>query len=322
LNLPRFDSRDTIDRGAARTAPVRARYRLEYLLFRGIVALFSHLPRPFALRLGAGITAVYYVLDGKRRRVGLRNLRIAFPEKTEHERRAILRRSYRNIGRAAAECCHLPKLSPESLGRYVQIDDPQRWQCAVNRPGGAIVITAHFGNWELLACAQGLLGRPVTIIHKPFKNPLVEAAIGSMRARVGTRHIRKPRAARDGLRVLRAGDLLVMPVDQNQKHHEGVFVDLFGIPACTTPGPARLGAHTGVPVVPAFLVRIGESDQHRLVVLPDVELVHTGERAADVVTNTRRCSDVIERMLREHPDQWIWFHHRWRTRPDGSDGFY
>ena len=99
-------------------------------------------------------------------------------------------------------------------------------------------------------------------------------------------------------------------------------VNFFGLPACTTAGPARLGARTGVPLVPAFLVRQGESDQHRLIVFPDIELAQTGNREADIVTNTQRCSDVVERVLREYPDQWIWFHRRWRTRPEGEPEFY
>lgn len=306
----------------AATIPVRWDHRVEYAVLRFVLWLFSSVPRALALRVGAAIGSLFYAVDWKRRRIGLHNLRIAFPEKTEEERRDILRRSYRNLGRSVAESGQLVELGPESVGRYVRIDDPERWQQAVNRPGGAIVVTAHFGSWELFAYAQGLFGRPVTIVHKAFANPLVDHVVNDIRARAGTRHLRKKRAAREALRALRDGELLVTPVDQNQKRHDGVFVTLFGLPACTTPGPARLGARTGVPVVPAFLVRQGESDQHRLIVFPDIEFARSGNREADIVTNTQRCSDVVERVLRAYPDQWIWFHRRWRTRPEGEPEFY
>lgn len=302
--------------------PVRWSHRVEYRALRGIIGLFSSLPRPLALSVGAAIASGIYLLDWKRRRVGLRNLRLAFPEKTEAERRDILWRAYRNIGRSAAESVHLLDLDAASVRQYVHIDDPERWQQAVNRPGGAVIVTAHFGSWELLAYSQGLFGRPVTIVHKTFPNPLVDYVINYLRARAGTRHLQKKRAAREAMRALRDGALLVTPVDQNQKRHDGVFIDLFGIPACTTSGPARLAVRTGVPIVPAFLVRQGETDQHRLVVLPDVEVARTGNREADVVATMQRCSDVVERMLRQYPEQWIWFHRRWRTRPEGESEFY
>jgi Kdo2-lipid IVA lauroyltransferase/acyltransferase len=311
-----------LDRQPAVSTPVRWSHRIEYAALRFLIGLFSSLPRALALRVGAAITSLVYVVDWKRRRIGLRNLSIAFPEKSLVELRAVLRCAYRNLGRSAAESVQLVELNPRSVRDYVRIEDPERWQQAVNRPGGTIIITAHFGSWELLAYAQGLLGRPVTIVHKPFPNPLVDHVVNYVRARAGTRHLKKKRAAREALRALREGALLVTPVDQNQKRHDGVFVELFGVPACTTSGPARLALRTGVPIVPAFLVRDGESDQHRLIVLSDVEIVRTGDREADIVATMQRCSNVIEQMLRQYPEQWIWFHRRWRTRPEGEREFY
>lgn len=315
---------ETISLGRPPTVypPVRWSHRVEYAVLQGILGLFSSLSRTRALQVGAAIGSFLYRVDWKRRRIGLCNLRLAFPDKSEADRGAILRRAYRNVCRSAAESAHLMNLDPESVRRYVRIDDRERWEQAVNRPGGAVIVTAHFGSWELFAYAQGLFGRPVTIVHKAFPNPLVDYAVNHIRGRAGTRHLRKKRAAREALRALRDGALLVTPVDQNQKRHEGVFVNLFGVPACTTPGPARLAMRTGVPIVPAFLVREGESDQHRLIVLPDIEIASTGNREADIIATTQRCSDVIEQVLRQHPEQWIWFHRRWRTRPEGEPEFY
>jgi KDO2-lipid IV(A) lauroyltransferase len=177
------------------------------------------------------------------------------------------------------------------------------------------VLTAHFGNWELLAHAHGLLGHPVTLIHRPMRNLRVDEAITEMRAHAGTRAIPKKAAARDAIRTLRGGGILAIPSDQNQTTRYGVFVDFFGLPACTTPGVARLAALTGAPVFPVFLVRIGESGRHRFEIQPQVEMVLTGDREADAVTNTQRCSRIIEDMIRRYPEQWIWFHKRWKTQP-------
>jgi KDO2-lipid IV(A) lauroyltransferase len=276
-----------------------------------------------ALRIGAMLASLLCVVLRKQRRIAFTNLRIAFPEKGEPERRALLRRSCRNLGRVAAEFCHLRRLTAESVVDYVRFQDPAAWRKAIaDCRGGAIVLTAHFGNWELLAYAHGLLGYPVTIVHRPLRNPLVDRFINNVRTRAGTRHVRKKAAARDALRALRGGELVVIPSDQNQTRRFGVFVNLFGVPASTTPGAARLAMHAGVPVVPAFLVRDGETDRHQLVVLPAIELSRTGDREADIVASTQRCSDAIERMLRQYPEQWIWFHKRWRTRPEGEPRIY
>ena len=143
-----------------------------------------------------------------------------------------------------------------------------------------------------------------------------------MRERAGTRGIRKKAAAKEALRTLKTGGILVIPTDQNQTASYGIFVDFFGKAACTSPGAARLAMITGVPVFPAFLVREGESGRHRLIMLPEVEMVSTGNREADIVTNTQRCATIIEDMIRRYPEQWIWFHRRWNTRPAGEPPIY
>jgi KDO2-lipid IV(A) lauroyltransferase len=297
---------------------------LEYAIFRVAFGVFARLPRRVALAAGALIGELFYRLDFPHRRVALFNLRLAFPDKSEAERRAILRRSCRNLGRVAAEFCHLAALTTESVHSHVRIDDPQHWQTglagAVER--GALILTGHFGNFELLAYAHGLLGHPITLVHRPMRNPLVDRAITDLRARAGTRSLAKKSAAKAALRALREHRLVAIPSDQNQTRRYGVFVDLFGLPASTTPGPARLAMLSGAPVVPVFLVRDGESDTHRIVVFPEVELIRSGDREADIIANTQRCTAVIEEMMRRHPDQWIWFHKRWKTRPEGEPRLY
>jgi KDO2-lipid IV(A) lauroyltransferase len=258
------------------------------------------------------------------RRIALFNLSIAFPERSLAERRRILRASCRNLGRLAAEFCHLPELDAQRLPEVVGFADRAAWETAIERAQqqGLVVLTAHFGNWELLAYAHGLLGHPITLIHRPMHNPIFDRAIAEIRGAAGTRVIRKKAAAKEALRTLKQREILVVPSDQNQTARFGVFVDFFGKAACTTPGAARLAMLTGAPVVPVFLVRDGEGPRHRIEVLPEVEMVSTGDREADIQTNTQRCSRVVEEMIRRYPEQWIWFHKRWKTRPPGEPRLY
>ncbi len=291
---------------------------------RAVMGAFALLPRAAALRVGTWLGDLFYFLDRRDRRIGLFNLQLALPDRSAAEHRAILRASARNLGRMAAEVCHFATLTPETIGRYVTVEDPAAWQAALAlaTERGAVVLTGHFGNWELLAYAHGLLGHPITLVHRPMTNALVDRAITDLRARAGTVSLAKKTAAKAALRALHRRQIVAIPADQNQTRRYGVFVDFFGLPACTTPGPARLAMLSGAPVIPVFLVREDDSDRHRIVVLPAVELVKTGDREADVVENTQRCTAVVEAMLRRHPEQWIWFHKRWKTRPLGEPRIY
>lgn len=304
--------------------PVRFSYHVEYAIFRAAFVFFAGLPRAMALRVGAWLGELFYLFDFRDRRIALFNLAIAFPERSLAERRRILRASCRNLGRVAAEFCHLSQLTAATLPEVVTFADRAAWDRAITaaEQKGAIIATAHFGNWELLAYLHGLLGHPVTLVHRPMHNPIFDRAITDIRNTAGTRSIKKKVAAKEALRALKQHGILVIPSDQNQTHSFGVFVDFFGKPACTTPGAARLAMLTKSPIYPVFLIREGESARHRVEILPEVELVSTGDRDADIRTNTQRCSDVIEAMIRRYPEQWIWFHKRWKTRPPGEPRIY
>ncbi len=298
--------------------------RVEYAVFRAALTVAAAVPLRWGLKLGALLGTLFYLFDRRDRRIALINLAMAFPERSPAEHRRLLRATCCNLGRMAFEIAHLPALTPETLARYVSVADPARWHDAITRARttGAIILTGHFGNWEMLAYACGLLGVPVTLIHRRMRNDLVEREIAVLRSRAGTQSIAKKAAAKEALRRLKARALVAIPFDQNQVRSFGVFVDFFGVPACTTTGPVRLAMLTGAPIVPVFLVRDGESERHRIVMLPEVEMVSTGDRDADIRANTQRCSTVFEQMLRAHPDHWIWFHKRWKTRPDGEPRIY
>jgi KDO2-lipid IV(A) lauroyltransferase len=315
-------------RGRRRIVRTRTRSwlhnRLEYVLLRAAAALLAALPLGVALRVGELGAWLVYALDRPHRRIGMRNLAIAFPDKSAEERRSILRRCFLNLGRMVAELAHLPSLTAEQLREMVRFEDEAWWEEAIGweRSTGVLVLSGHFGNWELLVFAHGMRGHPVHMVHRAIANPLIDRWLHQLRSRAGTRLIRKSAAARDVLHALRERALLVLPFDQNSTRGQGVFVDFFGLKASTSTGIARVALRADAPVVPVFIVREGRGARHVVRVLPVVQVERTGDFEQDVRRNTERFSAVFEEMVRRYPDQWLWMHKRWKTRPAGEPKLY
>jgi Kdo2-lipid IVA lauroyltransferase/acyltransferase len=303
----------------------RVRHRLEYRALRLVTGFLGALPLTVAMRLAAAVAAGMIRVSGRLRRIGLVNLRIAFPEKSDPERLQILLASYRNLGRMVAECAHLTRLTSANVRATVVPDDGPIWTNEMLphlQSQGILILTGHFGNWELFAYAYGLLGHPVSLVHQTIKNPLVDDYVERMRGGGGTKLFRKQEAARSVLRALADRDLVVLPLDQNQSRRAGIFVDFFGLPASTSAGMARIALRTGAPIYPAFLLRDGETARHRIVFLPRVEFASMADRDSAARELTQRCTAVLESMIRRHPDHWLWTHKRWRTRPLGEPELY
>jgi KDO2-lipid IV(A) lauroyltransferase len=298
--------------------------RIEYLGVVAPVRLLRSLRFETAFRLGERAGDIAYRLARPQRRTALTNLRIAFPEKTDEQRLAILREACRNFGRMAAEFCHMHRLTGENVAERVTFADRKFWDDNKHIIGttGILILTGHFGNWELFAHAMGLYGTPIHLIHRPFRNPLFDRFVAEERSRAATGQISKRRAAREVVKILRSNGIVAIPFDQNATQRWGVFADFFGVPASTHPGLARLAILSGAPVYPAYLVRQGGTPRHEIHILPEVEVVRSGDRDRDTVENLRRFNLVYEGMVRRHPDHWIWMHKRWRTRPAGEPPIY
>lgn len=303
---------------------VRWRHRLEYAVLRVVVGLVAALPLRVAFRVGETAAWLVWCVDRRHRRIGMRNLAIAFPERSEAERRRILRESFLNMGRMAVELVHLPRLNDAQLREMVRFEDEAAWHAAITAPRdtGALILSGHFGNWELLVYAHGRRGHPVSMVHRTIANPLVDRWLNDLRAAAGTRLLRKSHAATAVLRALREHALLVLPFDQNSTRRQGVFVPFFGLPASTNAGMARIALRAGVPVAPVFIVRQGRTPRHVVHMLPLMWAEPTGDFERDVVETTARFSRVFESMVRRHPEQWLWVHRRWKTRPAGEPRFY
>jgi KDO2-lipid IV(A) lauroyltransferase len=317
-------------------APRRSRRRprrrrrstaLDRVTFLGLVTAMralGALPLAWALRLAGAVALVVYAVARPLRRVGMRNLELAFPDRTVADRRRILRASLANLGRMVAELAHLPRLDADDLRTMVAFEDEAWWRENIVRPRdtGVLILSGHFGNWELLVFAHGMRGHPVSMVHRAIANPFVDRWLNALRARAGTRLVRKRHAAGGVLRALHDHQLLVLPFDQNSTRGLGVFVDFFGVPASTNSGIARLALRTGAPVVPAFIVREGTSGRHRVHVLPIIYVQRSGDFESDVQRASQQFSDVFESMVRRYPEQWLWVHKRWKTRPQGQPKLY
>jgi len=226
------------------------------------------------------------------------------------------------IGWMAAEFSQFPKYTRDTIERIVVLDGSENFDAARRRGKGVLFLTGHMSAWELAPFAQALYGNPLHFLVRPIANARVDALINRYRCLSGNQPIEKNRSARAILRVLGDGGTVGVLSDHNTSLEEGVFVDFFGIPASTTSGLARLALRTDAAVIPGFLSWDRERRKYRLRFEPAVELSRTDNEEEDVRENTQRFTRVIEQYVRAHPDQWLWVHKRWKTRPPGEAPIY
>ena len=298
------------------------RARLEYALAWCVVKTIGALPRPLARAVGIALGQTIYLLHGKLRRVGMRNLALAFPEKSAGERRKIVRRVFTSLGRQFAEVCLFPKYTRENVNRTVTYDGYENFDRASQRGKGVLFLTGHVGGWELSAFAHSLYGHPLHFVMRPLDNPYLDALVRHYRTMHGNTPILKDDPARELLRAMKVGATVGILMDTNMTPPEGVFVDFFGMPACTASGLARIALRTDAAVVPGFTIWDPILRKYRLRFDPAVPLIRTGNNDADIVANTARFTKVIEEVVRRYPDQWLWVHRRWKTRPPGQPSLY
>lgn len=297
---------------------------IEYAIARALLSGLGALPRRVAVGVGSIIGRLGYFLPGNLRRTGHRNLEIAFPEMPEAERRRILHGSFMSLGRLLGEFSHLPRATPETLRDLIEYDEVglAHLREAEKNKRGVIFLTGHLGVWELHSFGWSALEYPISFLVRPLDNDRIEQMIEGIRTRFGNRAIDKKSAARQSLRVLREGGTLGVLSDLNTQTHEGVFVPFFGKLACTTAGIATLALKTDAVVIPTCAVWDKERKRYFFHGDPPVELVRTGDHHKDIEVNTARFAAAVERMVRLYPDQWLWIHKRWKTRPPGEPDLY
>ena len=298
------------------------RFRLEYALVWCVVKGIGLLPRPIARALGMTLGQLVYLLHSKLRRVGLRNLTLAFPDLPDSQRKKILRGVFTSLGRQLAEVCLFPRYTRDNVSEVVIYDGFENFDRAFARGKGVLFLTAHLGGWELSAFAHSLYGHPLSFLMRPLDNPYLDRMMRDYRTLHGNQTINKDDPTRGLLRALKAGKVVGFLMDTNMTPPQGIFVDYFGIPACTASGLARMALRTDAAVVPGFTLWDPRLRKYKLRFDPALTLIRTGDQEADIVANTQLFTKVIEDFVRRYPDQWLWVHRRWKTRPPGQPPLY
>jgi Kdo2-lipid IVA lauroyltransferase/acyltransferase len=297
------------------------RYRLEYALAWIFLKSIGALPRPLARALGISLAWTVYFLHGTLRRVGRRNLEMAFPDKTRKDRAKILRGVFTSLGRQLAEVCLYRRYTRLNVSKTVVYEGFENYERALARGKGVLFLTAHLGAWELSAFAHSLYGYPLGVLSPPWDNPYLDRFVRAYRGLHGNKTMDKG-FGRGLIAAMRKGETVGVLMDTNMIASQGVFVDFFGIQACTASGIARVALRTDAAVVPGFTIWDPMLKKYRLRFDPAATLIRTGDTEADVVANTALFTKIIEDYVRRYPDQWLWVHRRWKTRPEGEAALY
>ena len=291
---------------------------------RAFLRFLEAVPLPALAVFCEAVMFLVYAVDRKHRRIARINLRIAFPEMADAEADRIIRACYRNMGTSAAEFVHLPRMDAAYIREHFRIEGAEHVrESLVGRNQPAMALTGHFGNWELLSHVYGSVIAPAAFIVRPLKSEILDRIVTERRECVGNTVIPKEDSVKDLMRVLRKRILLGILIDQNVDRPKGILVDFFTRKAYTTFGIARLALAMRAAIHPAFIFRDPERKFHHVLRFgPPLAIDPAAPREEEVARVTRRCNEELEKAIREAPDQWMWFHRRWKTRPVGEPEIY
>ena len=299
---------------------------LEYVVIRMVLGSLGILPRNAAFWLGVTTGRLAYHLLGKLRCVGMRNLEIAFPDKSGAERTKILKAAFRNLGRVMATVSQFGELNTGNIADLIDYNVDPAYIAAYEKiksdGRGRILLGGHIGNWELQAFSYSVVFEPISFLARKMDNPMIEEMILAVRTRFGNKQIDKKNSATQIMRTLRGGGTIGILADVNSHPKEGVFVPFFGIPACTASGVAMLAVRANAVIVPAFAIWDETRGKYFMAHDNIIEPVNSGDRKRDIEETTALFVAATERIIRAYPEQWIWIHRRWKTRPPGENELY
>ncbi len=263
------------------------RRKLEYAAAWPFIKILGLLPRPLSRAFAIGLAQVFYLLHFRLRQVGMRNLEMVFPEKGVADRSRILRGVFTSLGRQLAELCQFPRYTPENIDDVVVYEGLDNYERAYARGKGVLFLTAHFGGWELSAFAHSLHGHWLHIVMRPMDNEYLDRLLQGYRTMHGNKTVGKDDFVRGLLAAMKAGETVGILMDTNMTPPQGIFVDFFGIPACTASGLARIALRTDAAVVPGFTIWDATLRKYRLRFDPALQLVRTGRLEDDIAANTQ-----------------------------------
>ena len=285
-----------------------------YRLLRLFIRMMSCVPLPVAQFTGRVLGRLAFLVPLSRRTVALDNLIQSFgPEMSAEEAKRLLRKVYIHFGQMFLEFPHAVRLNPGNLHRYVVFESEDHFLDALKKGKGVLALTCHLGNWEMLSTVSAIRFGNTAVVARPLDFEPLGRLMIDLRSRYGTEIIPKQRSMRKLMTSLRENKMIGILLDQNVDWYEGAFVNFFGRPACTNKGLALVALKTGTPVVPIFSAK-AKDGRYRIMIGKEVELIRTGDKLKDVEENTALFTGIIERHIREHPEQWFWFHKRWKTK--------
>jgi Kdo2-lipid IVA lauroyltransferase/acyltransferase len=279
------------------------------------ILLFTFQCIPLVVRKGLFKIAflLFYYLVSKSRLIVLHNLQRSFPEKNSKEIIKIAKGVYRHFAIVAAEFFDMPYITNDNIHQWVDVDGYENYEVAIARGEGILSIVAHFGNWELLPIAVPMYAKPMHIVYRPLDNPIFDNMVEYVRTMQGNELIRKGGSGKKIMELLKENQIIGILSDQNVARYEGVFVDFFGRSACTGVGLAVMAMRSGAPIIPVFMAR-QKSGKYKFIIKPFIKAICTDDYEADLQVNTQRFTKIIEDIVREYPEQWFWFHQRWKTK--------
>ncbi len=285
----------------------------EYALAFAVLASLRWTPAAWAGRLARVYTTMLDRAIPRLRRVARANLAFALPQADPE---AIIDGVFRSIARILVAFARFPSIRRENVGRWIRCEGTEHYDEAIRAGRGVLFATAHLGNWELSAFAHAYFRSPMNVVVRPLDNPLIDRLVERRRGLSGNRPLFKKDYARAILKALAANEAVGVLIDQNASLDSGVFVDFFGMPACAGTGFAKLAARSGATVIPGFALWSEGERKYVLRFYPPVPM--TGDAARD----TQLLQAKLEEIIRQHPDQWLWIHRRWKTRPPGEESLY
>ncbi len=281
-----------------------------------VVFTLEWLPLPLANLLSRFYVRILDRALPRLRRVALRNLELALPSATPGERGRIADGNFLSIARLLVAFARFPRMNRANISRWIRYEGYEHFEAAKRCGRGILFATAHLGNWELSAFAHALMSEPMHVVVRPLDNARIDVLVGRRRALTGNQVIEKKDFARGILKALGANQAVGILIDQNTSLDQGVFVDFFGIPACAGTSFAKLAARTGASVIPGYA--LWSDTERRYVLHFDPPIPMTGDAARD----TQALQTHLEKVIRAHPEQWLWIHRRWKTRPAGEPSLY
>ena len=298
------------------------REQVEYWAVRALLGGLALVPRRVARFTGQAIGLAVWALLPRLRRVGQQNLATAMSTSSKKDRRRILRSSFRFLGWQLAEFSRMRDYTPSTAQNIVRYEGLEHYLAARARQRGVLVLTAHLGAWELSSFFHSLMGHPMGIVIRRLDNPRVDALVNGIRTLHGNRVLHKDDFARGLLKAMHLGETVGILMDTNMTPPQGVFVPFFGVDACTASGLARVALRSGAAVLPGFLLWEAAERRYVLHFGEEIELIRTGDVETDAVSNTASFTRVLEGYIRRYPEQWLWVHRRWKTRPAGEASLY